>query len=176
VSVTRTTIATTVGGYTWSITYPLSIGDAGLLQVNAAGLAGVGSNANVRELHRGEVVAVQTLRTTATSPLSGSFMIDFNGQRTDLLPYNASAEEVKNALEGLSTLGTIHGFVQRAEPPPTSTLTMTSYPITTTSSSRRHHARRERDSPFNQPGNWPPSERSPQRVFPVDQIVRLVSR
>jgi hypothetical protein len=95
---------TLVGGYTWSVTFPEHMGDASLLQVNAAGLVGVGSTANVAELHKGKVVAVQTLRTTATSPLSGSFAIGFNGQETELLPYNASAAEVESALEELSSV------------------------------------------------------------------------
>jgi hypothetical protein len=45
---------------------------------------------------------VQTITTSATG---GTFTIDFEGETTAALPYNASAAQVQAALNGLSTIG-----------------------------------------------------------------------
>ena len=43
---------------------------------------------------------------------AGSYTLTFNGVTTDPLPYNATAEQVEQALDALSTVGGVYGSVQ----------------------------------------------------------------
>ncbi|MET7395612.1 hypothetical protein ABZS66_19190 [Dactylosporangium sp. NPDC005572] len=47
---------------------------------------------------------VQTVTITGT-PTGGTYTLTFNGQTTAAIPYNATAAQVKTALEALSTIG-----------------------------------------------------------------------
>lgn len=56
----------------------------------------------------GKATAVQSVKIAAAS---GNFKLSFEGQTTTALPYNASGEEVRNALNALSTIGGRGGSV-----------------------------------------------------------------
>lgn len=52
----------------------------------------------------GSTEEVQTVTVTGT-PTGGTYTLTFNGQTTAAIPYNATAAQVRTALEALSTIG-----------------------------------------------------------------------
>ena len=60
-------------GCSWTITFPEAAGDAGLLEVNGAGLTGDGAAVGAIEAFAGRVSEVQAISSTASSPLGGDF-------------------------------------------------------------------------------------------------------
>jgi hypothetical protein len=53
-----------------------------------------------------------------TTTLAGTFQVSWNGDKTDHVPYNVSAEYLRRELEGLSTVQTV--FVEEMDPFPSS--------------------------------------------------------
>jgi hypothetical protein len=107
VNVTRSTISTS-GGYTWSVTF----GDAGDLPELAL--------AEAQELTGDSATVSFSTTTTGTSPLGGSFTLSFvHGgvtQTTSSLQHDASAAEMKGALETLANVGTVRVSRSSANP------------------------------------------------------------
>ena len=60
------------------------------------------------ELNSGNRVTVtdNTIRGTST-PVSGDFRLEFDGELTGYMPYNALPEEVKASLDSLSNIGEV---------------------------------------------------------------------
>ena len=84
-------------GIAWTITFLTNAGDLPDLALeNDAGMS------------PGDVNVVVTEARAGTSlVLGGKFAMEFNGQRTGYVPYNVTAEGMKNALQALSTIGTV---------------------------------------------------------------------
>jgi hypothetical protein len=53
----------------------------------------------------------QTIMPTTTQPASGNFSLTFNAQQTGNLPWNATARQIEQALQALSTIGQNNCFV-----------------------------------------------------------------
>lgn len=66
---------------------------------------------------------VQTLTETGT-PAGGTFKLQFRGQRTATIPYNATAAQVDTALEALSLIG-VGGVLSAGGPFPGTPITVT---------------------------------------------------
>lgn len=101
-NVVRTQAPTAEGGYTWTVTFASSTTsyDVPSLSLSYETLTGHGVQA-----------AAETLRNGA-SPIGSSFRLSFGteGPSTEI-NYNASAEDLKSALENLPTVGNV--FVTR---------------------------------------------------------------
>ena len=89
-------------GLEWTITFITNAGDLPQLEVVWEDM--VPGDA---------VVAVTTVRDGTSVALGGDFAMEFDGQRSGYLPYNATAAEMKDALQVLSTVGTVD--VQRSD-------------------------------------------------------------
>lgn len=83
------------GGYTWTISFPLSARNAPELGFDGAALEGKGAAGNIVETQAARVPEIQRVSTVAGSEVYGGFTLMFSDEETDLLPHNATAEEVK---------------------------------------------------------------------------------
>ena len=104
-------------GYRWSVTFTgAPRGDLGLLEVDQTLLGGFGARMHVRKMQNGwgdivpgdftfEVQSALAVADSALSPLS-RFALEFEGYETASLPITATAIQVRDALESLSTLHT----------------------------------------------------------------------
>lgn len=93
--------------YSWSITIPAIAGAVSLLNVDAADLKGPDAGAYFVKIQEGRVPSVIKVSTQGSSAVSGSFRLNVDGYSTFLLPADASAEEVKLALESLPSVGEV---------------------------------------------------------------------
>lgn len=87
------------GGYTWTITFPLTARNAQELGVDGAALEGSGAAGNLVQTRMARSSEIQRVSTSASSEIYGGFQLGFNGEKTDQLPYNATADEVKVTAE-----------------------------------------------------------------------------
>ena len=87
------------GGYSWTITFQGMQGDVPELQVASNMLTGTSASVSVSTQTEGNVV-------------SGDFAVEFMGERTLNIPYDATAAQVKSFLEDLPTIGNLD--VQRS--------------------------------------------------------------
>ena len=94
IEVTRT-LQNAGGGFTWQISYSGVTGDVKLVQADASNLLGTDARVEVAETVAG------------ANPLSGHFRLSFRGQSTALLPNDATAQVVEDALESLSSVGDV---------------------------------------------------------------------
>jgi hypothetical protein len=89
------------GGFVWSITFKEAEGDLPLL-APVSSLTGTGATMKVEEVVKG-------------NQIRGSFALSMNGHASSLLSYDATASEIKAALEALDTVGGVsvveHGYV-----------------------------------------------------------------
>ena len=96
----------------WSITFETNAGDLASLQVARSGSDDFSVSAT---LESGDLVTVtDDVPRGTSSPITGDFTLEYNGQRTGYIPYNVSASEMEYALSSLSTVGEI--FVTRFGP------------------------------------------------------------
>lgn len=85
------------GGYTWTISFPLSARNAPELGFDGAALEGKGAAGNIVETQVARVPEIQRVSTVAGSEVYGGFTLTFSDEETELLPHNATAEEVMTA-------------------------------------------------------------------------------
>ena len=85
-----------VNYHSFTVTFISPVGDVGVLPVNASTDGGSVFT---------PVTIVESVKGVA--PISGTFTIFFEGQYTDDLDHDASAAQVKDALESLSTIGDV---------------------------------------------------------------------
>ena len=90
------------------MTFDSNAGDLPQLGVtNATRVVGDSFGASSYTSAEGIVVETGTTTNGDSTILGGDFALEFNGQRTGYLTHDATAPEVKTALEGLSTIGSV---------------------------------------------------------------------
>jgi hypothetical protein len=118
VSVTRSAVTTTTGGYTWTITFLRDAYDS--VQCNYDG-TGCPSPGNVPELDANALVAntaqmlpantttITTAETTRGNTLRGAFTLQVNGAgaASDAIGWDESASDVDTKLEALAGIGNV---------------------------------------------------------------------
>ena len=103
-------------GHQWAVTFTGVRGDIGLLRADYTLLEGYGATVSVVETVKGnaDIIPgtftheVQTISTRALSDITGSFKLRFEGYETGSIDYSATAQEMKSALEQLSTIHTVN--------------------------------------------------------------------
>ena len=94
-----------VSGYQYIVQFDTDIGDLPALVVDGANLiAGDGGNATKAIVTACDWQRRQTIITSATSHLNGTFYLSYRGARTRDLPYNANSSEVESELNKLDTV------------------------------------------------------------------------
>lgn len=83
------------GGYTWTISFPLSARNVPELGFDGAALEGKGAAGNIVETQAARVPEIQRVSTVAGSEVYGGFTLMFFDEETELLSHNATAEEVR---------------------------------------------------------------------------------
>lgn len=84
-------------GYEWEVTFSTMVGSQTLLVAKEAeNWSGVSASVKVERFVPGR------------APLSGSFQLMFGGEKTKKLPHNASAAEIKLALQSLKDIGHVN--------------------------------------------------------------------
>lgn len=101
---------TIIGGYTWTITFPLSARDAPELGFDGAALEGNGAAGNVIETRMSRVPEVQRVSTMASSEMYGFFTLTFGEEETEPLPFNATGFEVGNLCAYIGGLGDAYPY------------------------------------------------------------------
>lgn len=102
VSVANVSSATWLSGKersAWVITFPLMAGDVPKLGIDGSALTGKGAAGNIVEVQRAQTPETQRVSTSASSAVSGGFVLVYNGASTSQLHYNASALEVRRESE-----------------------------------------------------------------------------
>jgi hypothetical protein len=102
-------------GYKWKVEFEGVHGDIGLLDVDDSMLIGDDPRMWVNEIEKGMkdiypgalTEEIQSVQTSCTSNVSGTFKLQFEGYQTVGINYDASAADFKNALEGVSTIHTL---------------------------------------------------------------------
>jgi hypothetical protein len=90
-------------GCQWAITYDTNTGTP--LPALQATMVTTDVGATMRVQTAADVTCT-LCRYSNTLPLGGDFAIEFMGQRTQYLPHDVEADELKSALESLTTIGT----------------------------------------------------------------------
>lgn len=101
-------------GYSWKVTFLKNKGDLSLLVPDYTFLEGDDSLVTVSEVVKGNrdiapgdfTYEVQEVFTSAVSALSGTFVLQFEGKLTSSISVDASALEMEQALQALSTIHT----------------------------------------------------------------------
>ena len=108
VSVSRGAVSA-YGGYVWRITFESNSGDVPLLSANGYSLTGSGASVSTGASVQGTTVGeVQNITTYADAAIpSGTFTVTHSGQTTSAIQHNASADDMKGALEALSSIGVV---------------------------------------------------------------------
>ena len=87
------------------VTFETKSGDIPAIKVAKSGDVAFGTSAS---LESGDMISIEDDTTRGTSvPLSGDFTLEFDGQRTGYLPHDATAEQMRAALEDLSAIGDV---------------------------------------------------------------------
>lgn len=103
-------------GYIWRVRFLGIYGNVGLIEADGTMLKGDDARIDVAEYNPGScdivpggfTYEVQTIYVDALSPVSGKFALAFEGAKTRPIVYDASADEMKRALEGLGTIFTVN--------------------------------------------------------------------
>lgn len=103
---------------TWHITFDTNAGDLTLMDVSVESSA-YGATANDGT----DTITVSNNRDGTSVSLGGLFTLEFDGQRTEYLPYDIDADQMQAALETLSTIGNVD--VVRSEVDPNNGYTWT---------------------------------------------------
>ena len=109
ITVTRSSLSY---GYAWSITFHSIRGDISPLIANSIMLEGDNPTISVTEIQKGVealypgafTYEVQEIYTQSNSELSGKFHLSFEGKVTEEISVGASALEVQNTLQALSSI------------------------------------------------------------------------
>lgn len=86
-----------IAGHAWTITFPANAGDVPELGIDGAALEGSGATGNLVEVQAAHVPEVQQVSTSAGSSVWGYFTLGFNGEETEGLQFNSTAEEVRGS-------------------------------------------------------------------------------
>lgn len=81
-------------GYTWTIVFSPGSPDAPELGVDGAALEGQRAAGNLVETQIARTPEIQRVSTSAGSAVWGGYTLEFNGNVTEELVYNATADEV----------------------------------------------------------------------------------
>jgi len=114
-NVAQVTVTATAGAKqtcTWQVTFDGNAGNLPLLTVSAGGGTTFGSTNTVD----GDTITVAGVTDGTSAVLGGVFALEFEGQRTGYMPYDASAAVVKTQLETLSTIGDVAVTRSNADP------------------------------------------------------------
>ncbi len=90
-------------GSDFIVTFGASLRRTDVSQMTASGSGG--ATASVVTNTEGGVLAGTEIQTVTVSGSSGTFTLTFNGQTTSSLPFSATAAQVQNALNALSSIG-----------------------------------------------------------------------
>ena len=111
VTVTRTSLPTTTGGYTWTVTFTdacrYGVGDLPALQVGTSGLVGTGATASVAQVVAGDTVSGTRLSSLLefSSPLGATVTGVWNSATTLILTINdATGASLTDTAIGTVTL------------------------------------------------------------------------
>ncbi|KAL7537095.1 hypothetical protein ACHAXR_007582 [Thalassiosira sp. AJA248-18] len=94
-----------LGQCTWEITFESKAGNVPPLEVARSGTSDFSTNAELDSGNR-IIVTDDTVRGTS-SPVSGDFRLEFDGELTGYLPFDASPELMKSSLDALSNIGDV---------------------------------------------------------------------
>ena len=103
-------------GYSWTVTFLQSSteGDLPLIktatmtgQAKTNSLSGAGVQLEVTEIIPGALPSVQSITTSASSFLEGTFLLEFRGSTSAAISHDASAAAMKIMLEALPTIGRV---------------------------------------------------------------------
>jgi hypothetical protein len=83
-------------GCVWKVTFDTNADAGGIAMTSADTVPTQADSTGIADANTGNAVG-----------LSGEFTIEFDGQRTGYLPYSASAGDVEDALDQLSTIGDV---------------------------------------------------------------------
>jgi len=103
-------------GYKWTISFIGIHGDVGSLLIDYSLLVGDDPRMDIVEITKGNcdivpglyTYEVQTIHTSALSPIDGWFRLNFEGYDTELMRVNETAESFKQKLESLHTIYTVN--------------------------------------------------------------------
>ena len=106
VSVTSDTVVPDSNGQChWHVTFESNAGNVAPFHVSKSGSSDFGLSA---KLNSGDVVMITDDEVRGTSkPLSGDFTLSLNGEVTEYLPYDVSADALEYALEALDEVGDV---------------------------------------------------------------------
>jgi len=94
-----------VAGYQYIITFDSNTGDLPSFVINGSNLiASGGGNPTSAEVVSCDWLRRQTISTYADGQLNGTFYLEYAGERTRDLPYNANSSEVQHELNSLDTI------------------------------------------------------------------------
>ena len=93
------------GQCAWEVTFESKAGDVASLEVARSGTSDFTTDAELNSGNR-IVVTDNTVRGTA-EPVSGDFRLEYDGELTGYMPYDASSELVKSSLDALSNIGEV---------------------------------------------------------------------
>jgi len=102
-------------GYRWMVTFQGVRGDVGLILADSTMLVGDNPQMDVKEVVKGNAdivpggftYEVQSVTTTALSPISGTFTLNYGGYTTPPIAYDEPAFSFKQKLEALHTIQTV---------------------------------------------------------------------
>ena len=93
------------GQCTWDVTFESKAGNIPSIEVAKSGRNDFSSSAILNSNNK-VTVTDDTVRGTSI-PVSGDFRLDFDGEVTGYMPYNASPQEMKAALDALDNIGQV---------------------------------------------------------------------
>ena len=107
-SLTLRNYAQTLDGTTeWTVAYAADAEVPSLL-VNGNSLIGVDASIHVEESSQGFLPEIQRISVVSTHAVKGYFHVSFNGFQTVDIPWSTSAQDLKDALELLPSIGTVN--------------------------------------------------------------------
>ncbi len=93
------------GQCTWNVTFESKAGDISPLEVARSGTSDFST---VAELNSGNrVIVTDDIVRGTSSPVSGDFRLEFDGELTGYIPHNASPELVESTLDSLHNVGDV---------------------------------------------------------------------
>jgi len=90
------------GGYAWSVTFDAAAGDVPQLYLAQSALQSIGADVSIGTVQDGSIIG-------------GYFRLSYEGDQTDPIPTDATENDIRIAMQALSTVGTIS---VRSVPPP----------------------------------------------------------
>ena len=93
------------GQCTWEVTFESKAGNIPPIEVAKSGTNNFSTSATLNSNNK-VTVTDDTVRGTSI-PVSGDFRLEFDGEVTGYMPYNASPQEMKAALDALANIGQV---------------------------------------------------------------------